>query len=640
MLETEKDLGLIAVVGSPNSGKTTLYNWITGSKFKTVNYPGSTVDYALGDAADKLGVKASFIDTPGTYSLFPQSADEEVTQKVIFSGVNQAAINAIILVCDGTQWTRQLLLAKQLLPTGFPLILVLTMKDMLDRSGISIKPEVLSSELGIPVVLFNGLSGAGLDDIVQAIKDNTKPLGKVTVPDAWGKSQLDAYHLWAKQLKPRVQTTSQASKGPSDFIGSGFTQRVDSFLLHPLLGFLLFILVMTGLFSSIFWLAKPLMDGVDWAFSSAGDLIKLQSGEALWGQFLADGILSSFSAVFVFVPQIFILFLGIGILESSGYLARAATLIDKPFSFFGLSGRSFVPVLSGFACAVPAIMAARNLSSSREKWIVSFIIPLLTCSARIPVYALLISFLMHKESSIFSGFVMALMYLGSLVVGGLAAGFLNLFLPKSNQSHLMMELPVYRLPRAKVIFTQSLQRTKKYIERAGPVIFVFAVILWVGTNFPRYESTGTAKEVQAEMQIENSFLGKAGHLIEPVFKPLGVDWRVGVGLLSAFAAREVFVSSLAVVMQVTNTEDGQTEGLIAAMKSAKNSAGDLVFTTATIIGLLIFFMIALQCMSTVAIVQREFGSWGFALGQLAAFNVLAYVFAVGAVTGLRAFGVN
>jgi ferrous iron transport protein B len=625
---------VIALVGAPNSGKTTLYNWLTGSRFKTVNYPGATVEYSLGKLAPHLGTGILAMDTPGTYSLHPKSADEVVTIKSIYENPEFGEATGIIVVLDGTQLSRHLQLALQVKETGFPMIVVITMADLLRREGIEIDMDYLRKILGCPVLQFDGLLAGGLLEIVAEAQK--VPLDSFPKrPRIWDFDELD---LKMKECD-RIATEALSHKTDSPEVRLkkivATTEKIDRLLLHPVLGLVMFMVIMGALFSSIFWLAAPFMDYVDQGFSFLNKVVGDLGPGTLWADFLANGVVSSFGAVLVFVPQIFILFFGIGLLESSGYLARAATLIDRPFSALGMSGRSFVPLLSGFACAVPAIIATRNISSSRDRWITSFVIPLMQCSARLPVYALLIAFLFHGESPIAAGLVFAALYLGSLFVGGLAAGVVNKFLPHNDNSFFMMELPIYRKPKMRVLLRQSLTRTMNYVKRAGPMIFVFAVIIWVGTNFPNYNIENPHDK------LEQSYAGQLGKVIEPVVSPMGVDWRVGVGLISAFAAREVFVSSLAVTFNIADdNEDTQQQSLLAQMSSAVNKSGEKVFTISSVIGLMIFFMIALQCMTTVAIQAKESGSIKMAVGQLVAFNVVAYVLVVVVVQGLRALGVS
>lgn len=628
-VETQNETShVVALIGAPNSGKTTLYNWLTQSKFKTVNYPGATVEYAVGSSAPHLGSNTyKVVDTPGVYSLFPQSEDERVTLNVLTTTLPFGHVNCAIAVIDGTQLSRHLLLAEQMKELGIPFILAVTMADLLRTNHVHLDKDFLESTFGAPVVLFDGLLGGGLKEISQAV---------LTLPT---KFQAQPPKLWSDAVMTsklsHTEATAKKAFPPSEKekIKDIYkrTRQIDHYLLHPFFGLILFFLVMTALFTSIFWLAAPFQDLIDGGFSALAEWINEAGGKTLIADFLANGIVLSFSAVLVFVPQIFILFVGIGLLESSGYLARAATLIDKPFSKIGLTGRSFVPVLSGFACAVPAIMATRNLSSKRDRWITNFIIPLMTCSARLPVYALLLTFLFLDEPPWKPGLALALLYFAALVVGAISASILNMILAKSEQSHFMMELPLYRRPQFRTLLVQCLTRTKSYVKRAGPIIFCLAVLIWFGSNFPNYS---------AENKLETSYLAQAGHYIEPVFRPMGVDWRVGVGLLSAFAAREVFVSTMAVIFNVAGDESAQQDGLIKAMKEARFDSGELIFTISSVVGLVIFFMIALQCMSTVAIQIKESGSRNFAIMQLILFNMIAYVFAVGAVHGLRFLGIS
>lgn len=660
-VRTESQRPVLALVGAPNSGKTTLYNWLTRSHYRVVNYPGSTVEYAIGQSAPRLGSSFAVIDTPGTYSLVARSADEEVTLRALTHQHPVGKVTHVGVIVDGTQMERHLLLAKQVQETGLPMILIVTMADLLWKSGLQLRKELLEKEFGCPVVLFDGVLGKGLQDIAEALKKTPPKQGTPQTWAPWTASiqaakQKGIHHLVADVL-----------------VGAGLkkiyqrTENWDRFLMHPVLGLLIFFAVMTVIFTSIYWLAAPAMDLIDGTFSWAAESVTALGPDILLFRFLGEGLMMAFSSVFVFVPQIFILFLGIGFLEGTGYLARAATLIDRPFAALGLSGRSFVPLLSGFACAVPAMMATRNLSSRRDRWITNAIIPLMTCSARLPVYALLLGFLFLDRPAWQAGLALAALYFGALVVGAIAAGILNRLIPAQGRSFFMMELPLYRWPRWPVLLRQSLKRTRSYVERAGPAIFVFAVLIWFGAHFPRVDEapqaspvveTASMENAAAESgapkaaddpqateflaeshQLEQSYLGRMGHWLDPVVAPMGVDWRVGVGMVSAFAAREVFVSSLALIFNVAGDEEVQAAGLLKTMGEAKMADGSPVFTTASVIGLLIFFMIALQCMSTFVISQRENGSWTYALIQLVALNLVAYGLAVAAVQGLRALGV-
>lgn len=625
----------IALVGAPNSGKTTLYNWLTGSRFKTVNYPGATVEFSLGNLAGYLGEShLQVMDTPGTYSLHPKSADEWVTLRALYENPKVKKVDGVIVVIDGTQISRHLQLVMQLKETGFSMVVVITMADLLRREGIEIDMEYLGKTLGCPVIQFDGLLAGGLKEIVSEIK-KLSIIKTPSRPVPWG------FALQEQKLKDCEQIAKNALNHKTDHAQDRLnrivatTEKLDRVLLHPLFGFLFFILIMGGLFACVFWVAAPFMDLIDGWLTSLNEGVTSLAPDALWADFLANGVIASFGAFLVFIPQIFILFVGIGILESTGYLARAATLIDRPFSALGMSGRSFVPLLSGFACAVPAIIATRNIPSTKDRLITSFVIPLMSCSARLPVYALFIAFLFHGDSAFKAGLALALLYLGSILVGTFAAAVVSRFIPRSEPSFFMMELPIYRRPRVRVLLRQSWTRTLSYIKRAGPVIFAFAVVIWLGSTFPNY------KAENAHEKLEQSYVGQFGKIIEPVVAPMGIDWRVGVGLISAFAAREVFVSSLAVTFNITDTdEETQQQALLSQMKTAVNSEGQKIFTVSSVIGLMVFFLIALQCMSTVGVQIRESGSVKFALTQLVAFNLFAYVLVVLLVQGLRFMGIS
>ncbi len=625
----------VALVGAPNSGKTTLYNWLTGSRFKTVNYPGATIEYSVGKLAERykdVVKEATFtvMDTPGTYSLFPKSADEEVTLKALYEHPDYKAISRVILVVDGTQMGRHLLIAKQLKEAGFSFVIALTMADLLRKNQIELDLGVIEREFQTKVISVDGILGGGINDLLKALHE-LKPNPNPKKLDPWTEQQM-------VQNLQKVESISQEASRKAAQKGHNLSQiyettaKADRILLHPIFGLAIFFLIMWGLFTLIYSGAAPLMDLVDGGFSSLKEWVLNRDPGSLWTDFLGNGIVGSFAAVLVFVPQIFILFFGIGLLESSGYLARAATLIDKPFSKIGLSGRSFVPILSGFACAVPAIMATRNISSTRDRWITNFIIPLMTCSARLPVYSLLLGFVFLNQPPWKAGFALAALYMGAAFIGAVAAAILNKIIAVREKSLFMMELPMYRRPQMRVILKQTLTRTQSYVKRAGPAIFLFAVLIWVGSTFPNYQ-------VQDPERLQGSYLAQAGHVIEPIFRPMGVDWRVGVGLLSAFAAREVFVSSMAVMFNITGEEDAVAEGMLGEMQKASFADGTPIFTVATVVGLLMFFMIALQCMSTVGVQLKENKSWSFAVTQLILFNVVAYVLAVICVQGLRAFGI-
>lgn len=629
--------GVVALVGSPNSGKTTLFNWLTGLRYSTVNYPGSTVDYSVGVTHQRFGDSVRLMDTPGVYSLFPKSLDEDVAVKALHQHPQFGSAELVLSVADATQLARHLLVTRQLLESGFRVILAVTMIDLLREQGKSLDAQLLAKELGCPVVLIDGRLGGGVLELVIEVRRRLGAQADSIQPrrlTQWEPQKTEGVIREADDLARRVvREDARLKQGASD--ARARTARWDRTLLHPIWGVVSFVLVMGLLFTSIYWVAQPFMDAIDEGFSSlAGWVLELAPGSIV-ADFLANGVLASFGAVLVFVPQIFILFAGITLLEESGYLARAATMMDRPFSWLGMSGRSFVPLLSAHACAVPAMMAARAIGGRRERLLTMFIIPLMSCSARLPVYALLLLFLFYGQPSWIAGLALTVIYFGALVIGAIAAAIGNRILKVQDRSFFLMELPVYRRPVLRAVIRRAYDRTLSYVRRAGPVIFVLALVVWAGTTFPNNQSEDEG------VRLSESYAGQLGQLVEPVFAPMGVDWRVGIGLISAFAAREVFVSSLAVVFSVADdNEDSMRDSLVARMTEAKLADGSPLFTVASVTGLIVFFIIALQCLSTTAVASRETGSWKFALLQLVAFNLAAYLAAVGVVHGLRALGVH
>ena len=615
----------LILAGPPNSGKTTLFNWLTGYNKKTVNYPGSTVDVAFG-AIHHSSWKA--IDTPGFYSLFPPGQESKAFKNILKEVCQKKELRGVILVLDATRLRRQLPLLFQLKSMNLPILLALTMYDIQKKSaGLDIKK--LSKELNLPVCPIEGLLGGGVKELLKTAQktfqadahaptaapitsQTNKNLAEEEQP--WSSTQQKSYLQKAEDIVNRAVTKTSEKK-----IGRK-TKQVDAWLLHPLFGFAFLSAILFLFFSGIFWLAAPLMELIDNSVSLLSEKCLSWKEDSLIVDFLANGVLTGFGAFLVFAPQVFILFLGIYLLEDSGYLARAVSLVDGPFAKIGLSGKSLFPFLSGFACAIPAVLSARSISSKKQRWITIFVIPFMTCSARLPVYALLLSFLFYGDSAWKPGIVMALLYFLSLLLGIASAGILNLFSRAEKKSSFLMELPLYRKPMLSNLLTGAWSKTKHFIWKAGPVIFVFSLLMWGAVHFPR------SPDLPPSAQIKNSYAGQAGQAIEPLFETMGGDWRIGVSLLSAFVAREVFVSVLAVVLKSTETESSQK--LIQTMKNTKMIDGKPLFTTASVMALLVFFLFSLQCLSTTGIVYKETGSWVFSAVQLIALNGMGYLGAV------------
>lgn len=661
------EIPLINLVGPPNSGKTTLFNIFSGKHFKTVNYPGSTVEYSSSDFLDKFGIAAKIIDSPGLISLNANSPEEEVAVESLF---NNGIPDLILATADSSQLTRHLLLTKQLIVAGFKVVLVLTMVDILNRKNLSINTKLLSEYLGIDVVIVNPRTENGIDILVNVIQKNLrsdkkipdhKKLNELQKKDYLFKTFEEIENIVSKVLEPLNPEIDKANKElkivnpilrESTQQPDELTLKIDKVLLHKYFGFFFFLILMGAIFTSIFWLAAPLMDLVDTLFSALASYSSELLGNNWYSDLISEGIISGTGAVLIFLPQILILFLILGLLEDTGYLARGAMLIDKPLSKIGLNGKSFVPMLSGFACAIPAILSTRTISNRRERLLTIFIIPLMSCSARLPVYVLLIAYLIPPDKPWLGGFLLSFVYLVSIILSILVAYVINKFnkslIKAQDDSSFILELPTYKLPKLKVVLRNSYENSKEYILRAGPIILVLSLIIWSLTylpnNVPEFDKTGLTEEevlqIEKSERISNSYAAKIGTFIEPIMQPLGLDWRVGVSLIAAFAAREVFVSSMALIFKITDDENIQTS-LISAMREAKiESTGEPLFTISTSIGLIFFFIFALQCISTLAVSRKETGSWRIPLLQLIIFTSTAYIFTFFIVNILKSFGIN
>jgi ferrous iron transport protein B len=430
------------------------------------------------------------------------------------------------------------------------------------------------------------------------------------------------------------------------------TLKYDKIFLHKYWGILIFIAIVGFTFTSIFWLSTPIMKLIDYSFSFLSSQADNLLGDTIFSNFISNGLISGTGSVMVFLPQILILFFILGILEDTGYLARGAMLVDRPLSKIGLNGRSFVPMLSGFACAIPAIMAARTIQNKKERLLTIFIIPLLSCSARLPVYSLLVAFL-FPGNAFMCGLVLAIIYLFSIVSSVIISGIMNRFIPKifnvSDKSSFIMELPAYRIPKFKFVLKNTFVNANQYLKKAGPIIIIFSTALWFLTYFPNtnpdikdkqsYSSQDIKQKIVSE-RISTSYASNLGKIIEPVMRPIGMDWRIGVSLIATFTAREVFVSSLALILKVTDSGEDLQKSIINQMNQAKiESTGSKMFTTSTTIGLIVFFVFALQCISTIAIIKKETGGWKIPIIQVLTFTSVAYILTFIVVNGLRFMGI-
>jgi ferrous iron transport protein B len=620
----------VCLVGMPNSGKTTLMNAITGGNFKTANYAGVTVSLLRGRSKPEFGPARNIVDLPGVHSSVNPSPEEELACSVIEGKHPKVNPDAFVLVVDATQLERHLKFAGLVAHQRKRMVVALTMMDLLPRRGQVVDVAKLARAIGVPVVAVDARTGKGVAELIHTLDDRKAHNSKNALSDL-PDDPISSYTL-IRSLLLRTGVVSRADQPDS------VTARIDRVVLNKYLGFPIFFLVLISLFAAIFWAAQPFIDFIDGAFAELGGLLSALAPNSVLVRFAADGLIAGVGAVAVFVPQIMILFFLMTLLEDSGYLARGATLVDRPLAYLGLHGRSFVPMLSGFACAIPAVFAARAIPSKRERFLTIWILPLMSCSARLPVYGLLLAALLPAGAAWKKGLSLGAIYISSLLIGSLIAGLAaRLFSKYRTPSLLAMELPVYRTPRWIPILRMTWARGSAYLKRAGVPILIVTAVLWVFSNFG-YAPGSLVRSTN----MENSFAAQMGRQMEPVLKPMGVDWRVGVGLISAFAAREVFVSSMAVVFHVDSDNDQtQQEGLLQAMRSATfPGTSQPIFTAASIVGLIVFFFFSLQCFSTVAMVRKETDSWKLAGLQLLFYTGLGYVLAVASVQVLRAMGVS
>ena len=669
---------LITLVGPPNSGKTTLFNTLSGKNYKTVNYPGSTVEYYASRILAKYNVNAELLDSPGIVSLNPNSPDEKVTVSSLFNHPRFGVPDLIVVTADSSQLTRHLFLVKQLIACRFNVVLALTMQDILLKKGFKVSIEKLSKELNCDVVGIDGRNGNGVDKLIRVIDKNLKeillrdkviplPYEKESDRQELIKTYTEIELISDNVIEPSPQNGRKLNLkkaneqlhilNPDPEIKKNCyevdqrTLKIDKILLHKIWGLVVFFLIMAVTFTSIFWLAQPIMDLVSNIFGFLADEALVILGNNWFGDFISSGLITGIGSVMVFVPQIMVLFLILGLLEDTGYLARGAMLIDRPLSKIGLNGKSFVPMISGFACAIPAMMAARTIPNKRERLLTIFIIPLLSCSARLPIFALLLAFLFPGPEAWIGGLVMAGIYILSIFNSVVIAAIINRFaksvIKETDNSSFILELPAYRVPKIKVVTNNMISSARAYLRKAGPVILVLSIAIWFLTSFPNYKPPVNRQnhpqqqnlQLQNSERLANSYAADMGRFIEPAMRPIGMDWRVGVSLIAAFTAREVFVSSLALIFKVTDQSKTLQASIVKAMNDATiGDTGQKLFTPSTIIGLIAFFLFAMQCLSTVAVSRKETGGWRIPVLQLIFFSSLAYIITFITVNGLRALG--
>lgn len=593
---------LVALIGPPNSGKTTLFNRLTGLRQKVANFPGVTVEHHIGRAHLPGRHNVDIIDLPGIYSLNPRSEDEQVTYDVLHGrmpGLRRP--DGVILVLDSTTLQRHLPLAAAVLTLRLPTLVVLNMADELRERGGAVDTEALANQLGVPVVLVSAATGEGVKSVAQFLTGGIAVPRVVQLPVI---QDVPACRKWAREVSQSARYTHPAPPV--------WTQRLDAVFLHPLWGPLIFAVVVAAVFQSIFTWARPLMDAVQAAVTASGAWMGAALPEGWLRSLVVDGIWSGVGAVVVFLPQILLLFLFIAVLEDSGYLARAALIADRTMARVGLQGKSFIPLLSAYACAVPAIMATRTIENRRDRIATILIAPFMTCSARLPVYTLIIAAFIPERPFLgpFMGTRAAAM-LGLYLLGFLAAiataKVLKSSILRSERAPFVLELPPYRMPTLSSIGLRLQDRALAFLRRAGTVIMAISLLLWVLASVPTVDGQPPP--------IEQSLAGTLGRAIEPLIAPLGFNWKIGIGLITSLAAREVIVGTLGTIYGMD--PDHNSAGLQQALQKELSFGGA--------VALLVFFAFAMQCMSTLAVVRRETGSWKWPAIQFAYMGALAYL---------------
>lgn len=685
-----------ALCGNPNCGKSTLFNALTGLKQKVGNYPGVTVEKKIGETYSQHGHPIKVIDLPGAYSLAARSPDEAVLRDVLLGRrVDTPQPDRIICIADATNLERNLYLVHQILDLGRPVILVLNMMDVVAKNGIDLRIARLEKELGIPVIPCEAVNGKGLIELRLAMSRSDLPLPKhrwaIPAPIAPAVSELaanlqehdgkapliaraEALLLLTDQDTIRVagsvplsaQTTGtlrqwqkrweaegtdwagslvnsrydvitqlcndvvqrQSAMGPST------SDRIDAVVTHPVLGWFVLGTVMTALFLSIFTFAEIPMNWIDAHIAGLSNWVKSSMAPGDLRDLITAGAIGGVGGVLVFLPQILILFFFIGLLESTGYMSRAAFIMDRLMSKVGLNGRSFIPLLSSYACAIPGIMATRTIEDTKDRLVTILVAPLMSCSARLPVYLLMMAALVpgDRVPTLTKVGIMVFMYgLGTFGAFGFAWLFKRTLL-KGEPPLMIMELPPYRLPRLRDVLLQMMERAWIFLRRAGTVILGISILLWFLSSYPKLPQGASESQ-----QLEKSFAGRAGKLLEPAIKPLGFDWHIGIGLITSFAAREVFVSTMGVVFNA-EAKDEDTTPLRQALVQARWPDGRVLFTPLVCFTLMIFYVFAMQCASTVAVVRRETNSYKWPLFQIAYMTGTAWILSLMVYQGGHALG--
>ena len=711
----------LVLAGNPNVGKTTLFNALTGSSAKVSNYPGITVEAACGELVLPGGRVADLRDLPGTYSVNARSAEEQIALDALIGLDGAPTPDAVIVCVDATQVARAAYLLLQIQELGARCVVALTMVD--EAGAAAPDARALAATLGCEVVAVTARTRRGLDELRAAVDRALRAERRAVwhwqpgrelraridavrevMPGSWRSATRygsdaagadDALALWALTcIEPRTGSGDDDELSVPDALRAAvvaepaprddeavlarwawldreipplvsrppdrsLTERIDRVLLHRAAGFGVFIAVMSVLFMSLFWWASPVMDAIDQLFKWCGAELHTALGDGVFTDFLVEGVIGGVGTVMVFLPQILLLFLFLGFLEDCGYLARVAYLMDRIMRSMNLHGRAFVPMLSGFACAVPAIMATRTMERRRDRILTMMVVPLMTCSARLPVYTLVIGALIPGSRWI-QGLLMVGMYLFSVVTALIAALVLSRTVKplKAKRLPFVIELPPYRWPRLPGVLQMMWGKSSMFLREAGTVILACAIALWALLYFPHHAPAGSpdydamaehapSDDARAQIladkqavQLANSYGGRIGHAIEPAIQPLGFDWKIGVGIIGAFAAREVFVSTLGIVYAVGSEADSHSEPLRLALRNAHDAAGARSYSPLVGLSLMIFFALACQCMSTLAVVRRETASLRWPLFLFGYMTVAAWIVSFCVFQGGRLLGLG
>jgi ferrous iron transport protein B len=688
----------IALVGNPNAGKSSLFNHLTGLNQKIGNFPGVTVEKKSGTCLLPDGRVVEIIDFPGIYSIYPRSLDERIVSEVLLDHHSPSTPDKIVVIADATNLKRGLLLATQIIDMGLPTILVLNMMDLAVKAGISYDFTALSKKLGIPVVAINARNGVGLEDLKKQIA-KPAPVSSSAIFHVWPEAQQPVKELRSKlgvdndyeaylfleqpqslgflgKEKQRVvgeirevhnffpgkfqgaETIHRYSYiqdllntvvlKSSDHSWKKYSVQLDGILTHKVWGYAIFLGVLFLIFQAIFaWAALP-MDYIDSSFAAISSYLKSVFPEGKLTSLVAEGIIPGVGGIVIFVPQIAILFAFISMLEESGYMARVVFLMDKIMRKFGLNGKSVVPLMSGVACAIPAIMATRTIDNWKERTITIMVTPLMSCSARLPIFTILIALIVPDQRALgffnLQGLALMGLYLLGFVAAIASAWVMKLIIRVKERSYLIMELPPYRIPKWSNVGFTIIEKTKAFVIEAGKIILAISIILWVLASYGPGDSMEKAQEVVlresqnlrlteeglenriAAYKLEHSYAGIIGKAIEPVIKPLGYDWKIGIALITSFAAREVFVGTIATIYSIGSVSEDDSSTIKERLKAETNpETGGPRYTPAVGLSLLVFYTFAMQCMSTLAVVYRETKGWKWPMIQLAYMTALAYV---------------